>query len=293
MENKLNKKIIILAAILFFVPFDYIFVKLFSLTSSSPLALILDLIVTLFLYALRITGLVLLYKQKNFFSKGQRNLFYVIFTFWIIYFSIVVLQGLLLPIPAIEIFAVVLIMLSILFYILTIIFFVLIITNGRTKDKIKEKSKTFYKKHHFVITNSLNKFIVLASALFLIIPFELINKQVSPFVSRYVTRIIGFILLFTQYDYFTHKQKILFKVTICSGIIYAISDFYCTVIPHQFNTFNEIGFDFAFMVLAYIITFFGTWILSLILCIILLLSKNNKENNNKEQINKEDINKET
>ena len=277
MENKTNKKTLILSIILLLVPFNSIVFLL------SFIQTIVSLII---FYATKIIGLILLYKQSKFFSKKCKTLFKVIFTFWIVYLvlslSYYVIVKYTSVVLLINVFSTLIFFLN---FILTIILTVLLftdssfITRAKTEEKenIKEsKIDKLSNKNYFAITQKKNITILIIAAILTIVPFSLIIKGDYVYISFYLPRIIGFILWFTQYRFFTKKQKVLFKIIIYLGIVYALSDFYLNALPHHFNTFSDIGLDYILVVFIYGLTLWIPWILSIILNILLFIPKKQK-----------------
>lgn len=284
MENKVNKKIVILAIILLLVPFNVI------ISFIHP---IFGLII---FYAAKIIGLILLCNQSKFFSKTCKTLFKVTFILWIVYLAL----SLSYYIIAKYTFVVFLIsLLNTLIYssnfILTIILTVFIFKDSNLKnvskkadekegsnednkkDNKESKIDKLSNKKYFAITNKKSIAIIIIAAILTIVPFSLIIKGDYVYIAFYLPRIIGFMLWFTQYRFFTKAQKVLFKVIICLGFLFAISDFYLNVLPHHFNTFGDIGLDYVLMLLVYGLTLWVPWILSIVLNILLFIPKKEKE----------------
>ena len=232
MNNKMNKLTIIIATILILFPFGNL-VKL-----HSPLLTVL---------LPKVIGFILFFKQYKYFTYKQSLFFKTICGFYIAYIALNIFITLFSFIANTEsyssfsgfiMFILLDIFLSYSANILLLIFCIMLIFHKDTlkRDSLNvtnsnENKKTYIKRkleyiygNYLTISDKLSKAVIIIAAIFIILSFSLIMRY--PFSNNiifFLINIIGFILFATQYQYFTQKEKLLFKIITCSNFILIIS----------------------------------------------------------------------
>lgn len=283
MNNKMNKLTIIIATILILFPFGNL-VKL-----HSPLLTVL---------LPKVIGFILFFKQYKYFTYKQSLFFKTICGFYIAYIALNIFITLFSFIANTEsyssfsgfiMFILLDIFLSYSANILLLIFCIMLIfhkdtlkrdslnvTNSNENKKIYIKRKLEYiYGNYLTISDKLSKTIIIIAAIFIILSFSLIMRYpISNNILFFLINIIGFILFATQYQYFTQKEKLLFKIITCSNFIFIISRLIISILSD--NSIILGSLSFLFIEMLNVLSFLGNWVFYIILTIMLLLSNKKK-----------------
>lgn len=126
------------------------------------------------------------------------------------------------------------------------------------------------------MNNKINKFTIIVATILILFPFGNFLKLAFPFplLTVLLPKVIGFILFFKQYKYFTYKQSLFFK-TICGFYIaYVVSNIIIFLFSFLANSENYSSFSiFILLIILNVFLSYSANILLLVFCIMLIFRK--------------------